>query len=369
MNIGFISYGLPFRWWDNTFIAHNRIFARVIIELSKHTNHKLFVFARSPHAMLRNRLKYYNVKICDFYFGTRLAEISKLDVLIIFCGPHTPASPNSPTELMVRTLAAFSGRAVFVTCDYMLQFDFDIKRYGPWVSDISEHALFDNKDWLYVLHGGFDHHFKTQAAQKKMLDILPAEKFLSVPLNMSGIPPADKIKFKPAEPPAVDLLYCGAYRQNRLEYFKKYFCTPKAKRWHISSTQGQKFRSMPGMQARVRAHYESNIWKFLNLSWAQIILGDKVDSKCASTPLPTRFWEACAAQVPVFFDETCRIWADKTYGDCENTEYTNGPEELAAFIDELKSNPDYRYSKIDMQNKLIECFDPWKDWKIERWLR
>lgn len=366
MNIGFTTYSLPFRWWDNTNIAHNRIFARAIMEF-RERGHDCIVFTKNPDFVTKQRFIEPGVWVREYTDRfDHTCQTADLDVLVVFCGPHMPMNKGCLTEHMVRTVAAFKGRVVFVTCDYLLQFNFSIKRYGPLVADLKETALLDDKEWVYVLHGGFDHHFKTKAAQSKMLELVPMDRILEVPLNMSGIPPTGRLNVPVM--PSVDLLYCGAYRNNRVGFFTRYFCSPQASKWHISTSQQAKFQTLKGMKAQVRPPYGGNIWRFINTSWSQIICGDKVDSKCASTPLPTRFWEACAARVPVFFDESCRAWASHAFPDTV-VPFVDGPVTLAGKITTLKDNASYRKQLIAAQDRLIENFHPWVYWKLEDWLR
>lgn len=278
--------------------------------------------------------------------------------LVVFCGPHMPLSSGCITLDTLQAIKRHKGRVVYITCDYLLQFDGRVKRYGKFLEGWDEDALTKDKDYRYILHGGFDHHFKTKAQADKM-KILPGwENYIEVPLNMCGIPP-DHEKYTINTEPGLDLLYCGAFRKNRTDFFQKYFCQPQAKQWTLSTTQEKKFRNMPGFQARTIGPVKGRIWDMINKSCVQLVAGDKCDSSCISTPLPTRYWEAVAAKSPVVFDAEYSSW------DMEPN--VNSSCELADHISSLRKRPKKRARLVERQSEQIVGFNPFEMWRIDEW--
>lgn len=357
-NIGFLSYSLPFKWWDATNIAHNRIFSYLINGMCKDYN--LFVIGNKLDIRLKMILKNKGVVVIDPMLSSCKNELQKLNALILFCGPYFPLSPGSMPLTALHILKDFKGRAVYLTCDYMLQFDFSIQRYGSVLQGWPEDAFTKGKTWRYVLHGGFDHHFKTEKQAAKITWSVARRNFIEVPLNKSGIHP--KLTDLVPQPPVYPLLYCGSYREGREEFFKQYFMHPLAANWYISTTQEKKFRAMRGLKAKLMGPFAGDIWRMISKSTHQIIASDKIDNRNAHTPLPTRFWEACSAGSMVAFDKSCELWVSNKLA---NPIYVDGPEDLANLIKGV-GNRKYR-RVIEEQYELIKGFNPMEEWKVNSW--
>jgi hypothetical protein len=214
-----------------------------------------------------------------------------------------------------------------------------------------------HKKWKYILHGTFDHHFKTELQATRILSFVKKKNIIEVPLNMSGLLPTGLMPMHTAPP--IDLLYCGAFRKGRKAFFTKYLCSPYAKKWVVSTTQRKKFQALDGIQANIRGPYPAHLWKLINKSWAQIISSDDKDD---NAPLPTRYWEAVSAQSVVFFTE-------QFAGTVSDDIIVTSPEELANNIQKLKDNPKWRVALLSKQNELAATFNPMKEWKINKWIK
>ncbi len=353
MKIGFCTYSLPLKWWDQTVIAHNRIFSSLVMGLHK-DGHSLSVHNKVD-PMTANKLSKYGVK----------EELSTkgLDVLFVFCGPFMPLSDKK--SLTYQTLAAireFEGRAIYVTCDYLLQFDFDAKRYGKMFADWPADSFTAGKDWKYILHGPTAHHFKTDHQLAKIRKHLPEEAFYVCELNKSGIPPNGPLPMN--ESPAVDLLYCGAFRAGREKFFQKYFCQPESKNWHLSTSNKNesKFRSLPGFNSRFAPPYPGGVWNYLNRSVAQIIASDDKDN---NAPLPTRYWEAVSSGSVAIFDESFgNRLSELPYVPI----VVSGAAKLSKEIQRLRKDKQHRKAMLSLQYSLVRDFDPMKEWGVSSWL-
>jgi len=361
--VGFVPYSTPFRWWNATNIAHNRIFARVLMALKEQGGYRTVVLNRLGKDRDTQDAMVYIDQVSD-----QVKTVKGLDALVLFCGPFFPLTLDSLAWFALNTVREFEGVMIFVTCDYLLQFDARVSRYGKVLEGWPEDALTKNKEWKYILHGGFAHHFRTPAQEKNVLSFVDRKDFIEVPLNMSGIPP-NWVDYKVNPKPGFDLLYAGAFRPGRVRFFNKYFSSPQARGgWYVSSSDEgrKKFSKLPGFSAQTIGPISGHLWKQLNNSWAQIIFSDEVDVKCRGTPLPTRYWEAVAANSVVFFDEESRLWADAS-GVSIN--YVDGPEGLKDQIVKLKASPKYRLSILEKQREAIKKFDVWRDWQVVEWFR
>lgn len=356
--IGFLTYSLPFKWWNDTNIAHNKIWAWLVTLLAEH-GHTSIVFNKVD-AMTATYMKRFNC------YRAEPKDLDRVDTMVVFCGPHLPMNKDSILFNTLSTLRRYSGKARFVTCDYLLQFDFNGNRYGPLVADWGEDFLVKNKKWKYILHGGFDHHFRTESQRDKVLKFITRKKFVEIPLNMGGIHPNHQRIYWHETPP-VDLVYCGAFRKGRVDFFKKYFCSNYARNWTISTTQEKKFRSLPGLKANVRGPFPGNIWNVLNKSCAQIISGDKNDTHHPTTPLPTRYWEALSAKTPMVFDRSCDSWRE-LWNSVSHPIFVDGPEQLFDVIRNWKANRMSRIHVIREQQLSLDNIDLWVNWKLESWL-
>lgn len=351
MKIGFCTFSLPFKWTDSTVIAHNRIWAYLVDSL----------YANGHSIHIQNRVDSHTSTKLRKYKAEYLTKAADLDVLFVFCGPYMPMTAGGITHTALNTIKDFSGRVIYITCDYLLQFNFSVKRYGPLLAGWGEDALVRNKDWRYILHGSFNHHFKTDHQKEKMLSVLPKSAFHTCELNMSGIPMGEVYTRK--DDPRIDLLYCGAYRKGREKFFEKYFCQEESARWHISTSKSNipKFQSLDGMNSMVRGAYPMGVWRFINDSCVQIIASDDNDK---NAPLPTRFWEACAARTLVVFDQSYKV---------PNLGYdppmAGSAEELAMVIAHCRKHPKWRDTLIQQQDLLIDGFDPYNEWEVSSWLK
>lgn len=347
MKIGVTTFSLPLQWWDKTNIAHNKIFSHAAMGFID-AGHSVHIFDKVDYMAKRSMKK----AGCTFD-----SKLKKMDALLVFCGPYMPFDEGSRTHLTLKRIKKFKGRVAYVTCDYLLQFDFRTKRYGKLLVDWKDNALLKNKDWKYVLHGEFDHHFKTKLQAERILDAVPRENFIEVPLNMSGVLPTGILT--PHEKPPIDLLYCGAFRKGRSAFFNEYFCCEQAKKWVISTTQQKRFAALKGMQAQIRGPYPSDLWRFLNKSWAQIISSDDKDD---NAPLPTRYWEAVSAQSVVFFTE-------QFVGQVDDDVIVTSPEHLSNKIKSLQTDSKWRSMLLERQAKQIESFGPMETWKLDEWIK
>jgi len=347
MKIGVTTFSLPLQWWDKTNIAHNKIFSHAAMGLID-AGHSVHIFDKVDFMAKKSMKKAQ----CTFD-----SKLKQMDALFVFCGPYMPFDKGSRTHLTLKRIKKFKGRVVFITCDYLLQFDFRTKRYGTLLSEWKNDALVANKDWKYVLHGDFDHHFKTELQAERVLEFVPKDNFIEVPLNMSGLLPTGIL---PAlETPPIDLLYCGAFRKGRDKFFTKYFCCDEAKKWVISTTQQKKFAALKDMKAQIRGPYPSHLWKFLNKSWAQIISSDAKDD---NAPMPTRYWEAVAANTVVFFTEQFQ-------GRVNDDLIISSPSELSNKIKKLQTEPEWRTLLLDRQMKEAKGFNAMDSWSINSWIK
>lgn len=359
--IGFMTYSLPFRWWDNTNIAHNKIFAWALMELQKCEEYECCVLGGNLDFFTQQKIKSLGCKCLP----CNQINTDSCDSVILFCGPFMPiGDEKSITYQTIRALSSFEGSVAFVTCDYLLQINLNVRRYGKMFSDIPDDGLLRNKEWKYVLHGGFDHHFRTEHQKNQILSCVKKENILEVPLNKAGITP-EWGHYAINEKPPIDLLYCGAPRANRTEFFLKYFASPEAKKWMVSTTQEKKFKDIPGINTQIRGPFAGKIWDFINKSWAQILFTDSSDKKIDSTPLPTRYWEAVSAQSVIFCDAEATIWWDIKP---EELLVVEGPKQLAENISHLKKDSAYRKQCIEKQNDKLKGFDPYVEWQIDKWL-
>lgn len=372
MRVGICTMSLPLKWWNDTVIAHNRIFSYLALALvgQGHLIHIINTVddktKTSIHINCRGTTFAQDGKVCS------------LDSVIVFCGPHMPVTHGGITHQTISFLAGYEGPAAYVTCDYLLQFDFNISRYGPLFKNYADDALFANKDWAYVLHGPKAHHFKTEAQLAKVAAHVPEEMFFEVPLNKSGIRDAAlKTKlgrfFKTGGKPVVDLVYCGAYREKRVKFFKQFFCNKAAAGWIVSTSQKnqRKFQALTGWRPRVVGPHPNGVWDAIAKAWAQIIVNDDTDKYA---PLPTRFWEACSAGVPAFFHFESekdsfagREW-DWLVSNSPASLFVSGPDELADRITAFKTNSEFRDAMVAKQNEMIEGFAPFVEWKVAEWL-
>jgi hypothetical protein len=358
--VGFLPYSWPFKWWEETNIAHNKIFSWALTEMVKAGGYECFVLADKMPFFTKSKISKYAKVI-----SPSSSEAKKCESVIVFCGPYMPFSDkNSITYNTIEYLCDFSGVVSFVTCDYLLQFNFNIKRYGNLFSGKRENALVADKKWNYILHGGFSHHFRTDHQRNQILENVKKEDILEVQLNKSGIPLQGSFEINPS--PAIDILYCGAFRSDRVEYFKKYFCSPQAKEWMISTTQEKKFQSLPGIKASIRGPYPGKVCDYINKSFGQILMTDKSDIRINTTPLPTRYWEALSAKSVVFCDADAVSWWDIKK---EDLLVVNGAEELSKSIQDMKKNKNQREEIIFAQNKRASNFSPYNEWEIEKWTK
>ena len=93
---------------------------------------------------------------------------------------------------------------------------------------------------------------------------------------------------------------------------------------------------------------------------------DKSDVSIASTPLPTRYWEAVAAKSVVFCESDASFWWDISPKDLL---LVNSAEELSYEINRIKTDKELRNGIIEMQNGFAKGFSPFDDWKIESWFQ
>lgn len=358
MKIGFATFSLPFKWWNNTNIAHNKIWSYMVLEISKNRpNTKMYVL---------NNIDYKTYTSFINAGGSKYASNILVDVLIVFCGPYMPlqATPTNLTWQTLNLIKKHKGKVVYITCDYLLQFPFQTSRYGTLLKNWDTNAFTKDKEWTYLLHGGFDHHFKTNHQKQKVLNYVKRSNFIEIPLNMAGIPPTHAgIKYNTN--PKIDLLYCGAFRKGRKDSFIKYFCNKYAKTWIISTSRQNKFKELPEFSASLMQPLQGKIYRFINNSYVQLIMGDKTDSKCSTTPLPTRFWEAIGTKTPVVLDSQTCNW-DAANGMI----LVNNAAELHALIEKFKQDPSYRRSFIkNMTSRInLDNLSLYKEWKMNEWL-
>jgi hypothetical protein len=281
-----------------------------------------------------------------------------------------PITKGGQIHKNLELLRNFKGKVVFITCDYLLGFDLRTSRYGEVSGLWEKDALTKDKNWTYVLHGPFEHHFRTDLQKERILHVIPKEQILSVPLNMAGI--ADE-EFKPLENPPIELLYCGSFRASRVELFKRYFCTPQATNWTISTTQKEKFTEIQ-VKTRLMGPLPGALLNMLNKSMTQIVISDNMGKTVDdTTPLPFRFWEAASAKSCVFFDSECVHWLENTFNKV-SPEFVNSSLVLDALsleyaIKDLFRDKAKREKHLHFQDEMIKGFNPYIDWQMEKWLK
>jgi hypothetical protein len=360
MKIGFISYSYPLKWPDETTIAHNKIFYYTLKALKQNTAHELFILDYCISGTTTVKARPY-AKVCSSSEG--------LDTIIMFCGPFMPITKNGRIHKNLELLHGFKGKVVFITCDYLLGFDLRASRYGELTKTWEPHALTKGKSWTYVIHAPFEHHFRTPLQRERILQSVPQDRILSVPLNMAGI--SDEV-FQPMEIPPFELLYCGAFRNARIELFQRYFCSPQAKDWIISSTQKEEFAKLKVFPQLLDAMPGALI-KMLNKSMAQIVISDTVGTRRidTSTPLPFRFWEAASAKSCVFFDSDCSSWLSNPFNKVDKQllelSMVQGAYPLQQAIRDLFSCKQAREKHLAYQDEMMIGFNPYVDWEMEKW--
>lgn len=359
MRIGFLAYSTPFKWIDNTSIAHNKIWSWLVMEMARHGGFSLRMLS-AVDTQTNASMGRYGCK--------KSTDISDIDCLILFCGYFTPVVVGSAVLHTLETLRKFTGTVVYITCDYLLQFNPSVRRYGAALRGWPEDALVNKKTWNYVLNSEPEYHFKTKQALANFMKFPNLKRWIVVPeLNMAGVAPDWQQRVHAPVTPQRELLYCGAFRPNREDFFKRYFCQPESSGWVISTSRAEKFLSLPGFHAQVCPPLSGKIWNAIASSHAQIIGCDTVDAPSPHTPLPTRYWEAVSAGVPVFFDRgTCSKW--KSLATTPHR-FVSDAATLKRAISQLKANPKLRAFIVDEQAaSLYEGAPFYERWNVAEWL-
>lgn len=355
--IGFISYSTPFKWITDTNMAHNKIWSWLVMELSAHGGYEMTVLA-DINSQTASAMGAY---------GCRQGKLSDQSFLVVFCGPFSPIVQGSLILQALKTIRDFQGVVLYVTCDYLLHFNPSVKRYGKALSDWPDDSFSKGKSWRYVLHSTLGHHFKTPASLETFKAFPNMEYYLVLPdLTMAGIDP----KWETRTAPLVlrhKTMYCGAFRPNREDFFRRYFCHPDSAGFVVSTSSPDKFRKLNGFSSTVCLPMSGRIWDAISTSWAQVIGGDTFRSPDADTPLPTRFWEAVSARVPVFFDQvTCGDWKC-LYSMGIPPRFVSSAISLRTAVDRLQHNQKLRSFIIEEQLELIKGLSLYDRWNVKEW--
>jgi len=355
--VAFLPYSTPFKWITNTNIAHNKIWSWLIMEMSAHGGYEMTVLSDVDRQTLGSIGKY----------GCQVGKLTDQEFLVVFCGYYTPVVPGSSIIHALKTIRDFHGTVLYVTCDYLLQFNPTVKRYGKLLADWPEDSFSEGKQWRYIMNSTPEYHFKTPAALQKFQSFPNLEYHLSIPdLNMAGIDPSWESRTV-SNSLRHGTMYCGAFRPDREDFFRRYFCQPESSGFVVSSSCPEKFRKLDGFRSTACDPVSGRIWGAISTSWTQVIGCDEVDSHSPGTPLPTRFWEAVSAQVPVFFDQvTCGRWEClKTMGI--PARFVDSAKSLKVMISRMERNKALRSFIAQDQLELLKGISLYDQWNVQKW--